>query len=116
MNHKDLDVWKISIEFVDEIYRATKFFPIEERHCLSNQMRKAAVSIPSNIAEGSARRNPKELRQFLYVAMGSLAEIETQLLIAIRLGYLQETEGLMRKIIRIRAMISRLLARLALKV
>ena len=85
--HKDLDVWKLSIDFVEEIYRITEKFPSEERFGLISQLRRAAVSISSNIAEGAARKSDKENIQFLYVALGSIAEIETQLIISNRLGY-----------------------------
>lgn len=89
MNHKDLDVWKKSMDLVEHIYNLTSTFPIEERYGLVSQMRRAAVSIPSNIAEGSARKGDKELVQFLMIALGSLSELETQYLIAIRLKFLK---------------------------
>jgi four helix bundle protein len=87
MNHKNMDVWKLSIDLVLKIYRITGKFPIEERFGLSQQMRRASVSIASNIAEGSARKSPNELIQFLYISLGSLAEVETQLIISQRLGF-----------------------------
>jgi len=87
MLHKNLEVWKRSIILVLAIYSETKRYPAEERFGLSQQMRRAAVSIPSNIAEGSARKSSNELRQFLYISLGSLAELETQVLIASKLGY-----------------------------
>ncbi|MEP6260324.1 MAG: four helix bundle protein [Gillisia sp.] len=87
MDHKELDVWKKAMDLVEEIYRISKEFPDHEKYGLTNQIRRAAVSIPSNIAEGSGRKSDKELLQFLSVALGSLAEAETQLLIAVRLGY-----------------------------
>ena len=86
--HKDLDVYKNSIDFVTVIYDVTKVFPKEEIYGLSSQIRRAAVSIPSNIAEGAARNSTKEFLQFLYIASGSLAEIETQLIISKNLNYL----------------------------
>lgn len=85
--HERLDVWKISIELVSDVYRLAKSFPKEELFGLSAQMRRAAVSVPSNIAEGCARKGKKEQQQFLYVARGSLSELETQLHIALRLDY-----------------------------
>lgn len=88
-NHKELEAWKKSIEFVSEIYELTKDFPKEEIYGLTNQIRRCAVSIPSNIAEGSARQSDKEFIQFLYVAMGSLVELETQLIIAKNLSYIK---------------------------
>jgi len=87
--HKDLEVWKKAIDFVTVIYVATQSFPKEEIYSLTSQMRRAAVSIPSNIAEGAARKSDKEFVQFLYVALGSLVELDTQLLIASNLDYLE---------------------------
>lgn len=85
--HKELDVWKLSIDLVEEMYKLTKNFPTEEKFGLTNQLRRAAVSVPSNIAEGAARKSDKENIQFLYIALGSLSEIETQLIIVNRLGF-----------------------------
>ncbi len=86
MLHKNMDVWKLSMDMVTKVYGITGKFPVEERFGLSQQMRRAAVSVPSNIAEGSARKSSNEFIQFLYIALGSLAELETQLLICDRLG------------------------------
>lgn len=83
--HKDLDVWKKSIEFAQELYTVTGSFPKEEIFGLTNQLRRAAVSIPSNIAEGAARQTRKEFIQFLHIALGSSAEVETQLILAEKL-------------------------------
>lgn len=90
--HKDLDVWKLSIELVTNIYKSTKQFPSDEKFGLTNQLRRTAVSIPSNIAEGAARKSNKEYLHFLYISLGSAAELETQLIIAHNLKYLNETE------------------------
>ena len=90
--HKDLDVWKKSIEMVTQIYLLTRNFPKEELYALTNQIRRAAVSVPSNIAEGAGRKTSKELLQFLYYATGSLSELETQLIIAHNLGYLNNEQ------------------------
>jgi len=87
-SYRDLIVWKKSIELVIEIYRCTQTFPKREMYGLVSQLRRAAVSVPSNIAEGHARASTGEFRQFLGHALGSLVEIETQLLIAERLEYL----------------------------
>lgn len=87
MNHKELDVWKESIELTKKIYNITKNFPKEELYGLTSQIRRASVSIPSNIAEGSARNSDKEFIQFLYVSLGSLAELETQLIISKEIEY-----------------------------
>ena len=91
-SYKDLEVWKLSIELVKEIYQITEKFPPFEIYGLTNQMRRAAVSIPSNIAEGQERNSVKEFRQFLAIALGSVAEIETQLIIAKEIDYLTEAE------------------------
>ena len=80
-SYQDLEVWKKSIDFVEQIYRLVKQLPKEETYALSDQMRRAAVSIPSNIAEGANRKTTKEYIQFLYIALGSTAELETQLII-----------------------------------
>lgn len=87
-SYKDLIVWQKSMDLVEHVYRATRAFPREERYGLSSQVRRAAVSVPSNIAEGQARSSPAEFRNFLSIARGSLAEVETQLLIATRLSYI----------------------------
>jgi four helix bundle protein len=89
-SHKDLVVWKKAMRLVLNTYRYTKFFPREETYGLAAQMRRAAVSIPSNIAEGKGRYSRKELLQFLVDARGSLLELETQIEIARDLGYLDE--------------------------
>jgi len=103
VTHKDLDIWKIGIELVAEVYRATGEFPREEVYGITSQLRRAAVSIPSNIAEGAARTSRKEFLQYLYIALGSLAELETQIVISERLGFLaqdaafSETIGQLRR-------------------
>jgi len=94
MNHKELDVWKKSMDLVELIYDLTSQFPLEERFGLVSQMRRSAVSIPSNIAEGAARKGDKELIQFLMIAIGSLSELETQYLITIRLKFVEKNEEL----------------------
>ncbi|MHC1738560.1 MAG: four helix bundle protein [Ignavibacteriaceae bacterium] len=88
--HKDLIVWKKSIEFVTEVYKITSTFPSEEKFGLVSQLRRAAVSIPSNIAEGAARNHDKEFIQFLSISLGSASEIETQLIIALNLNFISE--------------------------
>lgn len=87
---RDLDVWKLGKEIVIDVYRASKEFPKEEMYGLVSQLRRAAVSIPSNIAEGFNRQHNKEYRQFLYIALGSCAELETQLEVSSDLGFLAE--------------------------
>lgn len=90
--HKDLDVWKKAVDFVIDLYKLTQVFPKEELYGLTSQMRRAAISILSNIAEGSARQGNKELVQFLYIALGSVVELDTQLIIARNLNYINEEE------------------------
>lgn len=86
--HEKLDVWNDSIELAERVYSYTKTFPKEELYCLTSQIRRSAISVGSNIAEGAARQTKTEFKQFLFVARGSLSELETQLIIASRLGYL----------------------------
>jgi four helix bundle protein len=85
---RDLRVWKDGMDLVELVYRLTRDFPKQELYGLTNQLRRAAVSVPSNIAEGQARTHVKEYLQFLSTAKGSLAEVQTQLEIAARLEYL----------------------------
>lgn len=84
--HKNLQVWSKSISFVKDIYLITRAFPKDEMFGLTSQLRRAAVSIPSNIAEGNGRGSKKDLIRFLYIAIGSAAEIETQLIICHEIG------------------------------
>jgi four helix bundle protein len=93
--HKDLDVWKEAVMLVKKIYELTSVFPKEEIYGLTSQIRRAVVSIPSNIAEGAARNSRKEFIQFLYIALGSCAELDTQLIIAKELGYINECQSLL---------------------
>ncbi len=86
--HEKLDVWKKSIDLVVSVYRLTENFPSEEKFGLTSQIRRAAVSIPANIAEGAARESDKDFGRFLSIAQGSTSEVETELLIANRLGFL----------------------------
>ena len=86
-SYKELIVWQKSIQLVIDIYKLTKIFPKEETYGLSSQMQRAVVSIPSNIAEGNDRNSSKEFSQFLRIARGSLAELETQIIISEKIGY-----------------------------
>lgn len=92
--HERLDVWKKAVEFVVAVYRATESFPRDERFGLTSQLRRAAVSIPANIAEGAGRKSQKEFAYFLSNSQGSASEVETELLIARRLNYLKQDEYL----------------------
>lgn len=105
MTHKNLDAWKESIKLTIEIYKLTQDLPKEEIYGLTNQIRRSAVSIPSNIAEGCARQTTKETIQFLHIALGSTAELETQLIITNELGYTKNIDEMFDKIIRIKKLI-----------
>ena len=89
-HYRDLLVWQKAVGWVEAIYSATHGWPQDERFGLISQVRRAAVSVPSNIAEGCARRSTGDFVRFLSISRGSLAEVETQLIIATRLGYLDE--------------------------
>lgn len=91
-DYKDLQIWQKGIEIVDKIYAVTEKFPKSELYGLTGQMRRASVSIPSNIAEGFARSYAKEYKQFLHVSLGSCAELDTQLIIANRRKYITKKE------------------------
>jgi four helix bundle protein len=90
--HENLNVWKKAVDFVVEIYKTTEHFPKEERFGLTSQIRRASVSVAANIAEGAARKSPKEFSHFLSNAQGSASEVETELLISYRLGYLSNSQ------------------------
>ena len=109
--HKDLEVWKEAVQLVTQIYEVIKGFPKEELYGLISQIRRSAVSIPSNIAEGAARNSEKEFIQFLYISLGSLSELETELIISKNLGYLKDEKEitLMQQIDSIRKMLSGLI-------
>ncbi len=113
-SYKDLIIWQKSITLVIEIYQAVKSFPREVLYALSDQIKRSAVSVPSNIAEGQARQHTAEFRQFLYIAMGSLAELDTQLIIAHRLDYIdsKNNELFAARVIELRKMISVLISKL----
>ena len=91
-SYRDLIAWQKGIELVAGIYRITQFFPKEELYGLTSQLRRAAVSIPSNIAEGQGRKSKAEFRHFLHNAAGSLMEVETQLTISAVLGFFSREE------------------------
>ena len=93
MNYNELDVWRKAVDLVVEIYRVTSTFPKDETYGLVAQMRRAAVSIPSNIAEGQGRYSSREDERFALTARGSLLELETQVVIAERLGYLETAKA-----------------------
>lgn len=105
MDHKELDVWKKSMDLVELVYQLTCQFPSDEKFGLVSQMRRAAVSIPSNIAEGAARKGDKELIQFLMISLGSLSELETQYLLAIRLKMIESHKTFEKMLIDVKKLI-----------
>ena len=96
-SHRSLKAWQKAIELVERVYAETKTFPKEEMFGLTSQMRRAAVSVPANIAEGAARSGTKELARFLSIAEASLSELDTHVEISLRLGYLRN-DGLLNEI------------------
>ncbi|WP_306002842.1 four helix bundle protein [Brevundimonas sp. C43] len=112
--HRDLDVWKLSLDWAEAIYRCSASWPSDERFGLISQVRRAAVSVAANIAEGAGRKGTGEFIQFIGVARGSLAEAETHLLIAGRLGYLtpDQLQSSLAEMERIGRMLSALSTRL----
>ncbi|OIQ30642.1 MAG: four helix bundle protein [Bacteroidetes bacterium MedPE-SWsnd-G2] len=105
MDHIDLEVWKSSMDLVECIYQVSSVFPDSEKFGLTNQIRRAVVSVPSNIAEGSARKSDKELLQFISIALGSLAEVETQLLIAKLLKYILNIDKELKLILKVKQLL-----------
>jgi len=114
-SYRDLLIWQKGMMLAKRVYAMTRSFPTDERFGLTAQMRRAAVSVPSNIAEGQARRGKKEFVQFLSHAEGSLAELDTQLLLAVDLGYCRsaEAEASEATIAEIQKMIASLRGKLA---
>jgi four helix bundle protein len=110
--HRDLVVWQLSLDLANSVYAVTAGFPDSEKWGLASQLRRAAVSVPSNITEESARGRTREFVYSLRIARGSLAEVETQLRIVERLGYLHETTDLARLIERLERMLNALMAAL----
>jgi four helix bundle protein len=110
-NYIELDVWKLARILVSDIYKLTSTFPKEEIYVLTNQIKRCAISIPSNIAEGHSRNTSKDTIQFLYIARGSLYELETQLFLSLDLNYCsqQEADRLFENIINCRKMLNGLI-------
>ena len=92
MYHKDMEVWKVAVDLVTKIYKETKLFLEDEKYCLVLQIRRSAISIPSNIAEGCGRKTDKDSARFIDIAIGSISELETQLIISEKLGYLKNKD------------------------
>ena len=115
-DYKDLNVWKKSIDFVEVVYKIVASFPREEIYALSDQLKRAVVSIPSNIAEDASRNSNKEFVQFLYIALGSASEVETQLIIAKRLNYIHSIENELIELTSIRKMLNSLISSIKRKI
>jgi four helix bundle protein len=113
-SYKDLNIWQRSMDLVEFVYRITEDLPSKESFGLVTQMRRAAISVPSNIAEGYGRQSTGSYSQFLSIARGSLFELETQVEICIRLKYFHKTESekLVAEIVEISKMISSLISKL----
>ena len=111
-SHKDLIVWQKSMDLVVQIYSIVKKLPKEERYSLIDQMRRSAISIPSNIAEGKSRNSINEYRHFVGIAKGSAAELETQLLICVQIGYLSKED--IKEVLGLLDEVSKMLAKLNL--
>ena len=109
LKHRDLRVWQESMKLMKLVYQATDSLPEKECFGLSAQMRRAAVSIPCNIAEGAARNTKAQFLQFLFIARGSLSELETQILITQELQYLSETKAMEEEVEKVFAMLSALI-------
>lgn len=114
-SYRGLDVWQLAMDIVIEIYRVTRAFPAEEKFGLTAQLRRAAVSIPSNIAEGHNRVGAAEFRRFVSIARGSVAEVETQIAVAVALGFIgaDEIKSLSSQLDRLSKMLFGLYRRLA---
>lgn len=112
--HKNLDVWKVSISLVTDIYRLSKKLPDHERYCLVSQIQRAAISIPANIAEGVARNSTKDYIRFLYISIGSCSELETLLIIITNI-YAEDTLELQKAVINIIKMLRSLISALQRK-
>ena len=108
-SHKDLQVYKESLLLVKDIYLLVALFPKDELFGLTSQMKRCAISIPSNIAEGAGRKGSAEFVRFLYISLGSLSELETQLDIAVMLNFCEKREDIIKRIFYIKNMLSKLI-------
>ncbi|MGD8623945.1 MAG: four helix bundle protein [Anaerolineae bacterium] len=113
-SYRDLKIWQKGIELVKVVYALTRSFPKHETYALADQLRRSSVSVPSNIAEGQARQHTGEFRHFLYIALGSAAEVDTQIVIAQELGYITEEEArhAQQLVVEVRKMTYGLISRL----
>jgi four helix bundle protein len=112
VGYERLEVWQKGMDLAVLVYDLIRCFPADERFSLADQMRRCAVSIPSNIAEGTARASKKEFAQFLYIAIGSAAELDTQIQIAQRVGYIQDITSLRQEVLVVKKMINALITSL----
>ncbi|SEA10817.1 four helix bundle protein [Desulfuromusa kysingii] len=108
-DYKELVVWQMSMELAEHVYLLTRSFPKEELYGLTSQIRRSVVSIPSNIAEGSSRGGRKDFIQFLMIARGSAAELETQIMLALKIDYVSDIDKIINQITSIRQMINALI-------
>ena len=109
MYFKDLEVWKESIKLVTDIYKITETYPKSELFGIVNQIRRSVISIPSNIAEGSVKHSDKETLRFLDISLGSLAELDTQMLISENLGFINNYSDIEQQISKVRALLNGLI-------
>lgn len=112
VGYEGLEVWQRAMDVAVEIYGLIRSFPVEERFSLADQMRRCAVSIPSNIAEGAARAPKREFAQYLCIALGSASELDTQIQIAQRVGYIEDVTAHREAILVIKKMINALITSL----
>jgi|AntRauMFilla1563_2_1112583.scaffolds.fasta_scaffold00016_27 four helix bundle protein len=106
MDYKELNVWKESIDLVKLVYEVTQKFPSEEKFGLVSQLRRASVSIPSNIAEGNGRSSDKHYKRFVEMAYGSALELETQLIISVELNFIKENDSIFKKLEQVKKLLS----------
>ena len=102
LSYRDLNVWQNAMDLVEDVYKITANFPKEEKYGLISQIRRCSVSIPSNISEGFMRKSTKEYIQFIYIALGSLGELDTQMEIAVRLKFMESKKDFNEKLLLIR--------------
>ena len=107
--YTDLEVWQKAMDLTEEVYKLTRTFPKEEIYGLTSQIRRAAVSIPSNIAEGASRAGSREFLQFLHIARGSSSELETQLILAERIGFFSNSQEMFSKLTSVKQLINGLI-------
>ena len=114
--HLDLTVYQESLNLVEDVYKITNSFPKHEMFILTSQLRRAAISIPSNISEGATRQSKKEFIRFLYISLSSLSEVETQIEISKRLNYIKENKQVSEKTNYIRRMLLKLIRKVSMDI